>query len=339
MIVSFFIAFLLTGCGGSGGTTSSPAPAPTPSTANEWTWMSGSETGSAVGIYGTLDVASATNVPGARTGAASWIDGSSNLWLFGGSGYSSTEVDNDVDDYVGGLNDLWEFNPTAKTWTWVSGSNMPPASGGVYGTEGVASAGNVPGGREGAISWIDSSGNLWLFGGGAYGSNSYWGDFNDLWKFIPTAKTWTWVSGSSTMYAVGVYGTQGVASTSNVPGGREGAVSWTDSSGNLWLFGGGGWNSSGTVVTYLNDLWEFNSTAKTWTWESGSITTGATGVYGSKAPPQQAAHLEQGSAPPDGLTAAGTSGSLADMVTIRPEHRDASMTFGNLTQQQKPGLG
>ena len=61
------------------------------------------------------------------------------------------------------------------------------------------------------------------------------------------------MSGSSTVGAQlgqpGVYGTQGVPSAANVPGGRYGSVSWIDSSGNLWLFGGAGRNGP------LNDLW------------------------------------------------------------------------------------
>ena len=34
----------------------------------------------------------------------------------------------------------------------------------------------------------------------------------------------------------GVYGTQGVASSSNIPGARYYAVSWIDSNNILWLF-------------------------------------------------------------------------------------------------------
>ena len=44
---------------------------------------------------------------------------------------------------------------------------------GVYGTKGVPAAANVPGARTGSISWKDSSGNLWLFGGYGYGSTTY----------------------------------------------------------------------------------------------------------------------------------------------------------------------
>ena len=249
-----------------------------PTTNNEWTWMSGSSTAGAAGDYGTLGVASASNVPSAREEAVSWTDRSGNLWLFGGMGFDySYSMPN------GMLNDLWEFSSSAKTWTWVSGSN--PQNGiyvwGTYGTQGVASSSNMPTARYGSVSWIDSSGNLWLFGGSGYS-----GSLNDLWEFSSSAKTWTWVSGSDTVNAPGIYGAKGVASASNVPGGRGSAVSWIDSNGNLWLFGGLGIDSTG-AGSYLNDLWEFNPASKEWTWVSGANTvpnppTGASGVYGTQ---------------------------------------------------------
>jgi N-acetylneuraminic acid mutarotase len=267
-------ALLMSGCGGSstgGGTT----PPPPPSTANEWTWISGSSTAGAAGVYGALGVASASNVPGARNNAVSWTDSSGNLWLFGGWGGSLGTT--------GLLNDLWKFSPTTKEWTWVSGSNTPGAIG-FYGTQGVASASNVPGARFLSVSWIDSSGNLWLFGGEGYGPTGVNGDLSDLWEFNPTAKTWTWVSGSSTANSKGVYGTLGVASASNVPGARFESVSWIDSHGNFWLFGGDGYDSTG-ADGFLNDLWEFDPTTKEWTWISGSSTVNASGIYGTQGVP------------------------------------------------------
>jgi hypothetical protein len=78
---------------------------------------------------------------------------------------------------------------------------------------------------------------------------------NDLWKFNSSAGGWEWVSASNTINALGVFGTQGVASTSNVPGARYLSTAWTDASGNLWLFGGLGLAAS--TDGNLNDLWEY----------------------------------------------------------------------------------
>jgi len=51
-----------------------------------------------------------------------------------------------------------------RAGVWISGSNLTNQSG-VYGTKGTADPGNVPEGRAGSVSWIDTDGNLWLFGG------------------------------------------------------------------------------------------------------------------------------------------------------------------------------
>ena len=56
---------------------------------------------------------------------------------------------------------------------------------GVYGTEGMPAPANIPGARWDAISWTDSSGNFWLFGGGGYDVNGTDDLLNDLWKFTP----------------------------------------------------------------------------------------------------------------------------------------------------------
>ncbi len=37
-------------------------------------------------------------------------------------------------------------------------------------------------------SWIDSSGNLWLFGGYGYDSTGTVGKLNDLWQYSPTTE-------------------------------------------------------------------------------------------------------------------------------------------------------
>jgi uncharacterized repeat protein (TIGR03803 family) len=241
----------------------------------EWAWVTGSNTGGGSGVYGSLGVSSASNVPGERVGATSWTDGNGNLWLFGGYGVNQADIG-------GYLNDLWEYSPAAKTWTWVAGANTPNQTG-VYGTQGVSATSNAPGARQSAVGWMDGNGNLWLFGGVTNSAGST-GHFNDLWEYNPTAKTWTWIAGASTSNQAGVYGTQGTPATMNAPGARDSAASWIDGKGNLWCFGGYGVDSTGSIG-YLNDLWEFSPTAKTWTWVSGANTSNQTGVYGTQGTP------------------------------------------------------
>jgi len=274
---------------------------PTLGTTGEWTWMGGVNvetpsatfgTPGAVGTYGTLGIAVPSNDPGSREQVASWVDSSGALWMFGGEG-------NDAYGVTGELNDLWKFDPTLGTtgeWTWMGGSNSVgvPYGGqfGVYGTQGVAASTNIPGGRYGAVTWKDSSGNFWLFGGNGIDVTGSLGDLNDLWEYSPSTGYWTWMGGSSQVpgpYAgqPGVYGTLGTPDTANIPGGRQAEVSWTDASGNFWLFGGIGTDANGTNSAFLNDLWKFSPSTNEWTWMAGSSTApngaqGQPGVYGSQ---------------------------------------------------------
>jgi N-acetylneuraminic acid mutarotase len=239
----------------------------------QWTWEGGSNSVNASGVYGTQGAASASNAPGARYESSSWSDSSGTFWLFGGAGYDSSGGSGD-------LNDLWQYSPSTGQWIWVSGGNADDASG-VYGTPGTAAAGNVPGARYSASSWIDSSGNLWLFGGVGYASTGGAGSLNDLWRYSPSTGLWTWVGGSNADDAAGVYGTQGSAAASNQPGARQAANTWTDSSGNLWLFGGYGYDAGG-AAGYLNDLWQYSLSTGLWTWVSGGNRANASGVYGTQ---------------------------------------------------------
>ena len=235
----------------------------------EWTWVDGSNTMDQSGVYGTEDVPNVNNVPGARGHAISWIDENNNLWLFGGG----------TGTYTGVLNDLWRFNPSTEEWTWVDGSNIADQPG-VYGTEDVPAASNVPGARGSAASWIDVSGNLWLFGGNGKNNTIHGGDLQDLWKFNPGTQQWTWVDGSTYTNQFGTYGTRGTPASANIPGGRGAAVSWIDENDNLWLFGGQGYSSSD--YGQLNDLWKFDQGSGEWTWVDGSTTKNQTGTYGTE---------------------------------------------------------
>jgi hypothetical protein len=231
-----------------------------------WTWVAGDSKTDQRGVYGTQGIAAATNKPGGRSDAVSWIDSEDNLWLFGGRGFA----DKGLSQY---LNDLWKFDGT--NWTWVSGDNTGSEHG-AYGPRGVAGSTNRPGGRKGAVSWIDPQGNLWLFGGEGYAGKGFMGFLNDLWKF--DGMMWTWVSGDKKIDQEGEYGDQGVAADTNTPGARYDAVGWTDAEGNLWLFGGFGCDRYG-AEGYLNDLWKFDGS--TWMWVAGDNTRNEIGDYGA----------------------------------------------------------
>ena len=238
----------------------------------QWTWMSGAEIVSQPGTYGTMGTADASNVPGSRWGTVSWKDASGNFWLFGGNGYDSTRQSGGLTNQ--NLNDLWEYS--GGQWTWMSGSNVINQAG-VYGTLGTPAPGNIPGARWGAVSWTDTSGNLWLFGGNGYDSTGTFGALNDLWKY--SGGQWTWMGGANVINQTGTYGTRGMAAAGNVPGSRFFASAWTDTSGNFWLFGGMAVDSTGQSAE-LNDLWKYSGGQ--WTWVGGADVGGSVGIYGTQ---------------------------------------------------------
>ncbi len=239
-------------------------------TTNEWTWIKGDSVVNKIGIYGTQGVSSPTNNPGGREFALTWTDASGNFWMYGGDGWSSGAF--------GNLNDLWKYNPSTNEWTWMKGSNINNQTG-IYGSIGVSSASNLPGGRYSAAHWSDAAGNLWMFGGFGYPASGGNGNLNDLWKYNPTTNQWTWINGSNLIAQNGTYGTMGVAASANNPGGREFISSWGDAFGNMWLFGGYGMPASGPVG-YLNDIWKYNPTTNQWTWMNGANIINQNGMYG-----------------------------------------------------------
>lgn len=235
----------------------------------QWTQVSANTLGT---NFGTKGQPAATNKPGQRNNAVTWTDKTGKLWMFGGDGSSFGNGGSE-------LNDTWNYDPVSGWWTWISGDNTAglPA---VFGSMGVANAANKPGGRQGAANWTDTAGNTWIFGG-LRGSSTF---LNDLWKYNPATNVWTWMSGDSATNRNGVYGTKGVANAANKPGGRYDAVSWIDTSGRLWLFGGAKVKIYPPAFTdpgsYLNDLWYYDPAINVWTWMGGDSTLNQNGWYG-----------------------------------------------------------
>src|SRR5204863_191369 len=110
--------------------------------------------------------------------------------------------------------------------------------------------------------WKDNSGKLWMLGGWNINNGRY---YNDLWRFNPSNNRWTWMSGSNIFNSLGIYGTQCVSSTANIPESRgENRAYATDQNGNFWILGGVGQSLSG------NDLMMYCVSDNKWTWVSGN---------------------------------------------------------------------
>jgi hypothetical protein len=196
---------------------------------NEWTWIKGPDTANVGGVYGTKGIPDPSNNPGARGPHTKWTDSNGNFWIFGG-GFSANYY-----------NDTWRFNISTYDWTWMHG--WPYVNGGSH-TSGlcVSDATNLPKPRwEHKSCWNDSQDNFWMYSGACYG-----GSGSDLWYYNPLTNIWTQIFGNVNSGAAW-FGTLGIPDPANNPGNRVGAVSWMDTTGNLWMFGGG----------YRNDIWRF----------------------------------------------------------------------------------
>jgi hypothetical protein len=272
---------------------------------NDWTWIAGPNSS---GNFGKISLppptppALDTNTPGGREYAATWTDSSGRKWLYGGFGL---EVSGKTPpDLPGLLDDLWRYDEFLQAWIPAALPITTTTTAGV--TTAVADlipdqttnvpSGSNPGGRWGAVTWSDSSGNLWMFGGQGV-SPSGAGLLNDVWEFTPGAYdisappsyigsytnkgTWTAVSGAGTVDQPGTYGTLGTAG--GFPGGRWGAAFCSDASGNVWVFGGQGIDSAGNLGL-LNDLWKYNIASQQWTWmgPTNSNVGQNNGVYGTQ---------------------------------------------------------
>ncbi|MGB0429940.1 MAG: choice-of-anchor D domain-containing protein, partial [Bacteroidia bacterium] len=228
-----------------------------------WTWLSGSDVINANGTYGIKGTASNSNTPGARFGHVGYVDGSGNIWLFGGEGFYGSTTN------TGNMNDLWKWD--GSDWTWVGGDNNINQKSN-YGTTGQYSSGSWPRGAHESVHWYDGNGVFWILGGYGRDKNNQGGQLNDLWKW--NGSQWAFVGGSKTRKPAGNY-----TSGTLWPGGRRYGAAWVDASNNLWLFGGHGADKT-TTNGYLNDLWKWNGSQ--WTWVDGDDDRNQSGSYGTQ---------------------------------------------------------
>eukprot|EP01116_Phalansterium_solitarium_P010525 TRINITY_DN2539_c0_g1_i3.p2 TRINITY_DN2539_c0_g1~~TRINITY_DN2539_c0_g1_i3.p2 ORF type:complete len:277 (+),score=63.87 TRINITY_DN2539_c0_g1_i3:86-916(+) len=244
----------------------------------EWSIVNGNRTCSTASVYGTRrDDSQEGNHPGARLMAASWVDKSDRLWLFGGNG-------NDVyNGFPWIKNDMWRYNTANNRWTWSGGSTAQSALS-VYGTMGTPTDDTYPGARFAAHTWTGLDGSLWMFGG--YGNGVFYGNEHqqfpeplaDMWQFNTDDEQWTFVGGTNAASFPGVYGTQRTPSANNIPKGRSKGMTWTDGAGDLWLYGGLIQYQHNTDQ-YLGDMWRMSAASRVWTWMNGANTVNELPVY------------------------------------------------------------
>jgi hypothetical protein len=220
----------------------------------KWRWMGGSRMQGASPVYPQL--AGSVGQPGARYGSATWTDDNGNFWMFGGYGPGVSSTGNPV---TATMNDMWKYDPVTSIWTYEGGpkvlldqGNYPPAH----------NQSGYPAHRQHAASGKTPAGDFLLFGGTS--SSNY---LNDLWRFTPSSRTWTWIGGSAVHSANGTY--PAAAGGVGYPGARTTMAYWTDSNSDFWIFGGFGMPSSGGV-NRLNDLWRYQAQNNTFFYMSGA---------------------------------------------------------------------
>ena len=146
------------------------------------------------------------------------------------------------------------------SWTWVKGSEQVNDSGS-YGQLGQPSATNYPRSRSGALTWTDSEGITWMFGGSTF-CEFRCGPLTlgDLWTYDPSSNNWTWIAGPENpdQNIAAVYGNQGIPSQGNNPGSRTGCFTWIPGDGKFWFYD-----------PSASEIWNYNPSTSEWTWMNG----------------------------------------------------------------------
>ncbi len=187
--------------------------------------------------YVPVNEASTPSWPGGRRGAQAFVDENDSVYLWGGFGVGSAPGQS------GQLGDLWRYRASNNRWELVVGPREVNAAG-VYGTQGVAAASNLPPPRSDAAAWT-ANGKLYLFGG--FGAEGF---FNDVWVF--DGGLWTWIAGQRGPGQPGV--------PDSVPSNRYGATAQVSGDGaSVLLFGG--YSSTGPGL--FNELWRFDMALRT----------------------------------------------------------------------------
>jgi hypothetical protein len=191
------------------------------------------------------DYAGSQTKPSERYRARAWFDDANNMWMYGGA----VDTPNGSFSY----NDLWMFNTTSKSWIFISGNKNQayckncsngsyPAIAGTGGTQ------YFPRSRSDYAYWKDSFGNIWIYGG--YAESHGTDEYGDLWKFNPSTKVWTLISGDDALNP---------PKTAINPGSRNAPYCWVGTDNKLYMTGG-----LRQYLYFLRDIWRVNPANGNW---------------------------------------------------------------------------
>lgn len=204
---------------------------------------------SAAGHYGTVGIPALENRPRSRRNATTWFDLEGQLWLYGG-------VHTNVQGTQSWMGDLWRYSLNTGMWTWMAGAPTAVDEGADWRSDGVTE----PSRSDKNPSWVDKKGRLWLYQTVSYSTQE------NTWCFDPGLGHWTLAHSKSLSKIMPNSGTTDEPATSNTPGYRRLALTWTGEDGRLWLFGGNN--------EMVSRFWHFDPEAKQWTCE-GNIGAAA----------------------------------------------------------------
>jgi N-acetylneuraminic acid mutarotase len=158
---------------------------------------------------------------------------------------------------------MWVFETGKDQWRKVLGSatvNDKPT----YDQLSENTKTSSPGGRSGSCTWVDSDGNLWLFGGESQdGKNII--TYNDLWRFDQKKESWHRMAGADKPNQVLDSASIAKGSKKAQPSSRRDAIAWYDKGKNqLYLYGGVGYGLSSGRHGNLADMWAYDVKSNNW---------------------------------------------------------------------------
>lgn len=213
-----------------------------------------------------------SSFPLARSDQTTWCF-KTEMIIFGGR-----NVENET------IHEMWSFSLIHLKWKEMESSKKYPKNN--YGQYAVT----YPKPRSGATPFVKGN-HLYIFGGNIAGKDSGETHVNgkyvtDLWSYDVEADTWQSLGGNSDVCQPGIFSPQHAENKNNWPGCRIKGTGWSDSSGNLWMFGGEGADITKNSVTVfkpallLNDLWQYDFVYNMWIWQGGNQYGNTGGKYG-----------------------------------------------------------